>query len=134
MCAAILHMARNASVRSPAQKLIVVIEADLEARAHHERALRSAGYTVVAFASCPEPSEVALAAVVLSDVASFHWQRESSSGPQPPTIVLTDDEKAGVIACLCGASTWVRSSVGEAGLLEELETVLRSDDGFSTNE
>jgi hypothetical protein len=127
-------MGRTAAARLRAEKLIVVIEADLEARAHHEQALRSAGYAVVAFASCPEPSEVALAAVVLSDVASFHWQRESSSGPQPPTIVMTDDEKAGVIACLCGASTWVRSSGGEAGLLEEVETVLRSDDGFSTQE
>ena len=47
-----------------------------------------------------------VAAIVLSDVPPYHWLQEQQLRHLPPTISVTNDEKAGVTACFCGADAW----------------------------
>src|SRR5687768_5109658 len=61
---------------SPVETCVLLVEADLDARARHEGTLSSAGYAVTTVAACPEPTEVLAADVVLSDIPSFHWLQD----------------------------------------------------------
>jgi hypothetical protein len=102
---------------------VLLIEVDMDARAKHEHALRAGGYTVQS-AACPEQTEVDQAAVVLADVPSFHWLRETARH-LPPTLVVTNDEKAGVTACLCGADAWAPVASDDGYLIAAVDGVLR---------
>lgn len=112
------NMSRQATV-------LLLIEADLDARGRHENALRSAGFTILAVAACPDPHDVDRASLVLSDVPSFHWLRDQGIHRMPPVIVLSRDEKAAVTACLCGAMDWVPAGGDDAYLLDVVAGVLR---------
>jgi hypothetical protein len=117
-------MLRAPTETSPSPTLLLLIEADLSARSRHEKALQAAGYVVLACGACPDEDELHLAAVVLSDIASFHWLQEQNARRLPPTIVVTDDEKAGVTACLCGAAAWVPTYSDDAYLVDTLDGLL----------
>lgn len=86
---------------------MLLIEADAYARLQHEVALLAAGYHVRAFPACPGAADVHHAAVVLTDPPSFDWLREQPLRRLPPVVVLSDDDRAGVTACLHGADAWV---------------------------
>lgn len=118
-------MAKPEEFTSPADTPVLLVEADLNARSRHESVLRSAGYAVLASSACPDPGDLQGAAVLLSDVASFHWIQDQQLRQIPPTIVLTSDDKAGITACLCGADAWVPVDSDDAYLLDALDGVLR---------
>lgn len=105
---------------SPVETSVLLVEADLDARARHEGTLSSAGYAVTTVAACPEPTEVLAADVVLSDIPSFHWLQDQRMSRMPPIVALAADAHGGVTACLCGAAAWVPAD-GDAGYL--LDTV-----------
>jgi hypothetical protein len=110
---------------SPDETPVLLIESDLDARERHERALRAAGYPVLAFSDPPDDDGFSHAAVLLSDVASFHWLQARQIPRLPPIIVLTSDDKAGVTACLCGAASWVPVDSDDAYLVDALTGVVR---------
>jgi hypothetical protein len=100
----------------------------LNARERHEQALRAAGYPVLAFSDATEDMTLGDAAILVTDVPTFHWLQARQMAHRPPMIVLTSDEKAGVTACLCGAAAWVPVDSDDAYLVDELEGVLRPRD------
>jgi len=85
---------------------VLLIEVDSYARLRHEVALRLAGYHVRAFTECPGPVDLYYAGLVLADVPSFERLRTQSDRRLPPIVVLCDDDRAGVTACLHGAAAW----------------------------
>ena len=85
---------------------VLLIEVDSYARLRHEVALRLAGYHVRAFTECPGPVDLYYAGLVLADVPSFELLRTQSDRRLPPIVVLSDDDRAGVTACLHGAAAW----------------------------
>lgn len=119
-------MAAQAAIPSPPATPVLLIEANLDARDRHEEVLRAAGYDVCAIAACPDTGELSRAAMVLSDVPSFHWLQEQRARRLPPTVVITEDERAGVTACLCGAADWVPVESDAAYLLGAVDGALRS--------
>jgi hypothetical protein len=110
---------------SDAPTPVLLIEANPDARSRHENALRDAGYAVSARSACPDADECRVAAIVLSDVPSYHWLQEQHIGTLPPTVVLTTDEKAGITACLCGADAWVPTDSDDGYLLDTVSGLLR---------
>jgi DNA-binding response OmpR family regulator len=118
-------MPRGAADVSYQATVVLLIEADLNARARHEEALRSAGFTVLALAACPDQHDINRASLVLSDVPSFHWLRAQGLSRMPPVIVFSGDEKAAVTACLCGAMDWVPVAGDDEYLLDVVRGVLR---------
>jgi DNA-binding response OmpR family regulator len=114
-------------VRAAQAISVLLIEADLNARARHEQALCAAGYVVLALSACPDLTDLRDTAVLLTDVPSFYWLQELQIRQLPPTIVLTGDEKAGVTACLCGADAWVPVDSEDDYLLDALQGLLRPD-------
>lgn len=113
---------------SPQASPVLLIEADLNARVRHEQALRAAGYPVLAFSDPAEDTTWKDAAVLVTDVPTFHWLQARQLAHPPPMVVLTSDEKAGVTACLCGAAAWVPVDSDDAYLVDELDGVLRPRD------
>src|SRR5262245_17020912 len=111
---------------SHAATSVLLIEADLDAQARHEAVLDSAGYPVLARANLPELTDLKGVALILMDVASFHALRSVGAGRLPPIVVTAPDEKAGVTACLCGATSWVPLWSDNQYLLDEVEGALRS--------
>jgi hypothetical protein len=103
---------------------VLLIEADLNARARHEQALCAAGYVVLALSACPDLTDLRETAALLTDVPSFYWLQEVQVQELPPTIVLTSDEKAGVTACLCGADAWVPVDSDDDYLVDALRGLL----------
>lgn len=103
---------------------VLLVEADLDARARHEGTLSSAGYTVMSVAACPEPHDVVSASIVLSDIPSFHWLQDQRIRRFPPIVALAHDAHAGVTACLCGAAAWVPADGDGEYLLDTVDGVL----------
>jgi hypothetical protein len=93
---------------------LLLIESNPDARENHASALRTAGYDVTAIAALPSLDEVSAAHLIMADEASYDWLRGQPTAFYPTVIVLTDDVKAGVSACLAGAADWlpVRGDVG----------------------
>lgn len=104
--------------------VVVLVEADSYARLQHEVALLGAGYQVRAFAVCPGAADVFFAAIVLTDAPSFDWLRDQALRRFPPIVVLSDDDRAGVTACLHGAAAWVPAHGQPAYLLDTVGGVL----------
>jgi len=90
---------------SGAKTRLLLIEADLTLRAERAAVLEGAGYLVRQVAGLPAAEELAETDVILADPISFEWLREHNVAA--PIVVLTDDLKAGIAACLCGAADWV---------------------------
>jgi len=109
---------------STAPTSILLVEADLDARARHEEALTGAGYHVTTVAACPDAADVHSADLVLSDVPSFHWLQDQRISRIPPLIALAADARSGVTACLCGAAAWVPADGDTAYLVDTIEGVL----------
>jgi hypothetical protein len=57
-----------------------------------------------------------VADVVIADEASYEWLQSQPTDTEPTFIVLTDDVRAGVTACLSGAADWTLVG-GDAGYL-----------------
>jgi hypothetical protein len=103
---------------------VLLVEADLDARAKHEQALSLAGYAVVTVSACPEANDVLAADIVLIDVPSFHWLQDQQLGYMPPLVALAGDARGGVTACLCGAAAWVPAQGDGEYLLDTIDGVL----------
>jgi hypothetical protein len=123
-----LDMSLRRAHPSPAATPVLLIEADLDARERHEQALRAAGYPVLAVSDATEDTAFDDAAILVTDVPTFHWLQGRQIAHPPPMIVLTSDEKAGVTACLCGAAAWVPVDSDDGYLVDELDGVLRPRD------
>jgi DNA-binding response OmpR family regulator len=111
---------------SPPRTVVLLVEADPDARSRHEGLLASVGYSVICIASFPDAREVQSAAVVIADLAWFHWFQAQHFDRAPPILVVADDLKEGITACLCGADDWI-PSYGEPGyMLGTVEEALSS--------
>src|SRR5687767_8786719 len=95
---------------------LLLVEADPCARSHHASVLRTAGYKVTATGGLPSTHQLGVADVVIADEASFEWLQSQPTDTEPTFIVLTDDVRAGVTACLSGAADWTLVG-GDAGYL-----------------
>lgn len=84
---------------------VLVIEADSTTRIEHAAALERAGYQVREVAGLPADEELEGAELILADPISFEWLRDHRV--EGRVVVVTDDLKAGITACLCGAADWV---------------------------
>ena len=107
-----------------AYPMLLLVEADTETRLRHEVELVAAGYAVTSIAACPASHEVVASALVLTDIPSFDWLHEQRMGRLPPIIALTDDVRAGVMACLCGAAAWVPTAADGGYLLDTIDGLL----------
>jgi len=119
---------RNTPTRCPS---LLLVEAHLDTRLRHEVALIAAGYTVTAVSACPASHEIRSADVVLSDLPSIDWLHEQRMGRLPPMIAVTDDVRAGVMACLCGAAAWVPTAGDGEYLVDTVNRVLHLDAHWS---
>jgi hypothetical protein len=96
--------ARDASA---SQTLVLLIEADADARDRHEVLLASVGYAVRSLPALPDAVEVQSSAVIIADLASFHRLRAQQFDGRRPILVITEDCSSGATACLCGATDWI---------------------------
>jgi len=103
---------------------VLVIEADSSARLRHEIALRAAGYQVRAFHRCPGATDLHGAAAVLADLPSFQWLGTLTTRRLPPIVVVADDTRAGVAACLQGAAAWAPTDGQIDYLVDTVEGIL----------
>jgi hypothetical protein len=87
--------------------------------------LRTAGYDVTATAGLPSPQEVSAADLIVADEASYQWLQSQPTSFEPTFIVLTDDVKVGVSACLAGAADWTPIHGDVAYLLDVVSEVCR---------
>ena len=110
---------------------VLLIEVDSYARLRHELALRSAGYHVRTFAACPGPVDLHWAALVLADVLSYEVLRHQPPSRLPPVVVLADDDRSGVAACLHGAAAWAPAQGQAAYLVDTVGGVLHPRHGGS---
>jgi FixJ family two-component response regulator len=94
---------------SASKTSVLLIETDANARAQHETLLVSVGYSVLSLASFPDLAELQSSAVVITDIPSFHWLRAQEFHSVRPILVIAEDCRAGVTACLCGAADWIPS-------------------------
>jgi hypothetical protein len=104
---------------------LLLVEADPSARAHHTSALRTAGYEVAATGGLPSAEQVGEADVIIADEAAFVWLQSQPTDVEPTFIVLTDDVRAGVTACLSGAADWTLVGGDVGYLLAVVEEVCR---------
>jgi hypothetical protein len=77
------------------------------------------GYQVVAVPTLPASAEVGSADVILADYPTFQVLQHDHH--QGQVVVVTDDVKVGVTACLCGASDWVPVSGASDYLTEAVK-------------
>ena len=117
-------MRQTGAFPSATQTTVLLVEADLDARERHQRALSAAGYSVMTAAACPEAPDVVAADLVLSDLPSFHWLQDQRLSRVPPIVALAADAHGGVTACLCGAAAWAPADGDGAYLLDTVEGVL----------
>jgi hypothetical protein len=108
---------------------VLLIEVDSYARHRHELALRSAGYHVRVFAACPGPADLHYAALVLADLPSYEVLRHQPTSRLPPVVVLADDDRSGVAACLHGAAAWAPAQGQPAYLVDTVGGVLHVSNG-----
>lgn len=108
---------------------VLLIESDEDRRRTHEVALVMAGYEVSSTPAIPPADELSSADVVLVDVEYFELLPNQFINSD--VIVMTDDLKAGITSCLCGAAEWVPVSSNAARLRDAVREVARSgrDDG-----
>lgn len=104
---------------------VLLIETDSYARLRHEVALRAAGYHVRTFTSCPSPVDLRYAALVLADPPSFDALRTRPDRRLPPVVVLSDDDRSGVTACLRGATAWAPAQGQTDYLVDTVDGILR---------
>jgi hypothetical protein len=105
---------------------ILLIEADPDAREHRAELLRTAGYAVAASGSLPSLVDANEADVIIADEPSFQWLQDQPTERERTFIVLADDVKAGVTACLCGAADWTPRGGDGGYLLSVLAEVCRA--------
>ena len=105
---------------------VLLIEVNPDARAKHSEALAAGGYTVTAAEAWPPVAQaVHPATILISDVPSFHLLGGSAMSDKRPVVVLADDARAGVAACLHGADAWVPTHGDGAYLLDTIAGVAR---------
>ena len=102
-------MVQAASTTSHGKTIVLLVETNSDARARHETLLASVGYSVLSMASLPDVVEVQSCAIVIADVPSFLWLQTQQFHNVRPILVIAEDCKAGVTACLCGAADWIPS-------------------------
>lgn len=122
-------MRPGALAASPNHAPLLLIEADSYARLEHELALRAAGYQVRAFATCPGPVDLHYASAVLTDPASFEVMQLQPARPSAPVVVLAEDDRAGVTACLRGAAAWAPAHGQPEYLVDTVGGVLHANHG-----
>jgi CheY-like chemotaxis protein len=105
---------------SPPGTSVLLVEVDPDARASHRATLESRGYVVTMAHTWPPLNEVNLAAVLITDVESFHTLPHSDLRRFRPVVVLTGDLRAGVSACLSGADAWVPTDGDGAYLIDTI--------------
>jgi hypothetical protein len=84
---------------------VLLIESDCDRRSCHQAALEDAGYRVIALPGVVSHEELTEADVILADHPAFECLQRFPGGGN--VIVVTDDVKIGVTACLCGPLDWV---------------------------
>ena len=102
---------------------VLLVESDGDARRAHEVALVTAGYEVSSTPAIPPADEFSDADVVLVELPYFELL--PSHFIDSEVIVLTDDVKAGVLACLCGAADWVPVNSDASYLRDAVRDVVR---------
>lgn len=105
---------------------VLLIEVESYTRLQHEVALREAGYHVRVFSACPGPVDLSYARLVVADASTFEMLHSHPSGRLPPVVVLSDDERAGVTACLQGAAAWAPAHGQPAYLVDTVGGVLHA--------
>jgi hypothetical protein len=98
-------MEANLPEPSAAATHVLLIEADSNMRGEHASTLQHAGYIVREVAGLPAEEDIDAAELILTDAVSFEWLRDHTVDSR--VVVLTDDLKVGITACLCGATDWV---------------------------
>ena len=98
---------------SAGETIVLLVEADANARDRHEVLLTSVGYSVLSVAALPDAVEVQSSAIIIADITAFHWLQAQQFGHLRPILVIAEDCTTGVTACLCGAIDWI-PSYGEA--------------------
>ena len=86
---------------------VLLVEADPDTREHHRATLSGAGYDVASIAALPSPDQLTTADLIIVDESAFDWLSVQQLQHEPNIVVLTDDVKRGVEACLCGAVDWI---------------------------
>ena len=122
-------VSRTASAVSAGKTIVLLVETNSDARARHEVLLASSGYAVLSMASFPDVIEVQSCAIVIADVPSFHWLQSQAFHDVRPILVIAEDCKAGVTACLCGAADWIPSYGEPDYLLGTLAETLQHPGG-----
>lgn len=112
------------SVSTPGMQ-VLLIEVNSDARATHRATLAGGGYSVTPAEAWPPLTEIGLSAIVISDVVSFRLLQDSGIRRLPPVVVLADDARAGVSACLCGATAWVPTRGDDGYLLATIDELVR---------
>lgn len=109
--------------------MVLLVETDSAARSRHEDLLSSEGYSVLSMASFPDLIEVQSCALVVADVPSFHWMQAQQLHTVRPILVVAEDPRAGITACLCGAADWIPSSGEPDYLLGTVAETLQRPNG-----
>ncbi len=104
---------------------VLLIEANPDARAAHEATLEAGGYAVTAAEVWPALNDVALPAILISDLASFRLLQGSEIRRLPPVVVLADDAHSGASACLLGANAWVPTHGDDGYFLATIQDLVR---------
>jgi hypothetical protein len=102
---------------------VLLIEADSNTRVEHADVLQRAGYQVREVAGLPANEELEGAELILADPISFEWLRAHTV--EGRVVVMTDDLKVGITACLCGAADWVPVHSPREYLLDIVHDVAR---------
>lgn len=100
-----LSSMRSSSPARDAPTRVLLIESNSATRVEHAAVLQRAGYEVREVAGLPADEELDGAELILADPVSFEWLRDHTA--ESRVVVLTDDLKVGITACLCGAADWV---------------------------
>ena len=101
---------------------VLLIEADDRTLRSHTEILMLAGYEVVPTPGLPPADELSGADVIVADVVFMPILQTRRLDAE--LIVITDDAKAGVTACLCGAADWIPLNSSGVYLTEAVRTAV----------
>jgi hypothetical protein len=94
---------------SPSRTNVLLVETDSTTREQHVALLEYAGYQVQESAGLPSPDELDDADLIIADALSFNWLQHEGIADRA-VVVIAEDPKSGIMACLCGATDWVPAS------------------------
>jgi hypothetical protein len=101
---------------------VLLVESDVDRMRSHTSILMLAGYDVVPTPGIPLADDLTSADVIVTDVEFLPILQNRHLRAE--VIVVTDDAKAGVTACLCGAADWIPSHSAGVYLTEAVRGAL----------